>query len=174
MKYFLLFFLNDLCVAGMHSMMLYQIINEKIENLTNMFAKAFYQLYFCLVVPYLVYTMVDYYFIDSVEKSFYFFYPTWFVYTYAEMTNSTALKLNFKLVNCSVECAQKVAVWLENTVGIFSGMDWTMCRSWNYHHHSHHVFQYCFRIEMAFHDDCWRYYKRFGCIQQWCGQNASG
>lgn len=73
-NFFQTFFLH---FAGMNSLMIYRDINEKIEQLTNIFAKAFYQLYFCLVVPYMVYTMIDYYVLDTVEKSFYFFYPTW-------------------------------------------------------------------------------------------------
>lgn len=67
------------CIAGTHSTIIYKNANDKIEQITGFFGYALTVTNIILLLPALLYTVVNYYFLDSGKESFFLFFPTWFV-----------------------------------------------------------------------------------------------
>lgn len=59
--------------------MKYEKTNEKIEQFTELFANAMAVTAIVFVLPSFIYTMVNYYLLDSGEESFLLLFPSWFV-----------------------------------------------------------------------------------------------
>lgn len=60
-------------------MNLYRDANENIERFSKIFAYALSISAIILLLPPLLYTIVNYYVLDTGKESFILFFPTWFV-----------------------------------------------------------------------------------------------
>lgn len=56
---------------------MYKDTNEKIERLTEFLAIALYATSIIFVLPFLLYAIVSYYFLDLGKESFYLQFPFW-------------------------------------------------------------------------------------------------
>lgn len=68
-------------VSGTHSSNVYKSTNNKIERSIEIFAHAMYTTVVIIMLPSLLYTVVNFYLLDAGRESFFLFYPTWFVFT---------------------------------------------------------------------------------------------
>lgn len=75
------FWTKHLCVIGVHSTNAYKNANETIERYTKIFTSILFVNTVILLLPPLVYSMVNYYFLDTGKESFFLFFPAWFVLT---------------------------------------------------------------------------------------------
>lgn len=73
---------NNLCVSGTNSANVYKDANEKIERFSEIFAYVLGWSAVILLLPPLLYTVVNYYVLDSGKESFILFFPAWFVDIY--------------------------------------------------------------------------------------------
>lgn len=155
--------LTILYVAGTHSTMLYGDTNKKIERFTQYFGYVVVVDTTILVLPSLLYTIVNYYFLDSRTESFLLFSPTWFVFI---LKWWISIDKDQKREKISHLCVQKVAIRFENPVGILSGMDWSVCRIYKHRPERSTILRFHFWIQLVIHCDCWRHYNRCGRFQQ--------
>lgn len=61
----------------MHSTVVYQNANENIERISELFANSIFVMAILIVLLPLIYTTINYYFLDSGAESFLLFFPAW-------------------------------------------------------------------------------------------------
>lgn len=107
---------------GLHSTSVYKETNDKIERIAEVFVYAMQGCTIALLLPALLYSFLEYYFMDSGKESFFLFLQSWLVGIIKPKWPKNSLK-------CFHFFEKKVAFRLENAVWIFSGMACSICRS---------------------------------------------
>ena len=67
------------CIVGTQSKIIYTDANDKIEQITKLFAQAMFVSTIIFMIPPLLYSMVSYYVLNLGTESFILFGPAWFV-----------------------------------------------------------------------------------------------
>lgn len=113
---------GNILFTGTHSVAIYRQIAGKIERFTKGFSGFICaELIFCIFAP-MPYSIVRYYIYDMGAKSFYLFFPTWFVIFTIKLVVLIHHRIRWKCPRTISLWMNQVAIRLENSIGIFGGI----------------------------------------------------